>query len=236
MKISLVFILCLAAISAWAFPSIRVITVDQSPAKRIVAKQLTRNQWIEREYTVLRRLGRYGIPVPLKSDLVTASWQAGYGVHDRFIPAGLTADSLLKVWRRINPKDPNGTLISPYARIPTVAGVFQCDISRIMRPTAANLAPFFLTYKEQVEWAQSQGGSTIASIEEVFYLILRMQIESGQILFRGGGIRCRNSTDYADITLAIEYDRGTGIGFSFVRHNVHWPYWCVPERLVKISV
>lgn len=211
----------------------------------LTALELTKEQWVERELHFLRKLRDFGLPLSpdakFWSDFaerdslewfVNEAWEEGYGLNHRIVPGGLTREILFDAWLNA------GFVISMnnkgVEQLPTEMGVLRCDLSLVMQPIDDENRPFNLNYDDQLTWCKEQGGSGFTSVEELLYLVLRMLLEFGRILFLGGWVRCRNDSDEPNASgfMFIFVDpTGHKVGVNQDKKEVRgWYHGCVPRK------
>jgi len=212
---------------------------------QLIVTQLTREEWFERELNYLRQLRSLGLPILPDSShemfmlvgsleaMVAQAYQEGFGLNHRFIPAGLTRQMLLDASAEAGIMTAND--YPSGEQLPTEAGIFDCDLSKVMQPADVEQRPFMLNYDEHEAWSKEQGGMGLSSAEEVLYLILRMKLELGRILFAGGWIRCRNVDNPAG-SLHVYLFAGDALRvFCSNRSQCDWSYGCVPRKFKALA-
>lgn len=178
-------------------------------------------------------------PLTLSLERITRIWQEGYGPNHLYVPAGLTRHKLLTAFVKLGQRLNWATVLSTdYAsgeQLPTTAGIFHCDLTAIMRPVDIDHHPFSLDYPEQEAWSKMQGGHGLSSAEQVLYLLVRMWLAFGHLIFMGGRIRCRNLAG-RDGSLSIQLYAGKGIDVVYDgRSRRYWLLGCVPERFMPLD-
>lgn len=205
---------------------------------KLVVVEITCEEWVEREFNFLGQLHDLGLPVvsrdpnEMQSEL-EAAWQEGFGLNHRFIPAGLTRQMLLDASAKAGIK--TGTDYPSGEQLPTEAGIFECDLATVMQPMDADQRPFMLDYNEHEAWSKDQGGTGLSSAEEAQYLILRMKLEFGRVLFMGGWIRCRNAAG-SDISVDVLFNADDGLNVLYgSRSSRGWYYGCLPRKFTALG-
>lgn len=195
---------------------------------------VTREEWVEREFNFLAQLHELGLPVLHPSPhtvqmQLNAAYRPGFGSNHRFIPAGLTREMLMAACGKAGIK--MGTYHPSDDQ--TAAGIFECDLTHVMQPMDAEQRPFMLDYDEHETWSKDQGGDGLSSADEALYLILRMKLEFGHVLFMGGWIRCiKDHADSVDVGFHLQD------GLEVVNGNMFdgsWDCGCLPRKFTALG-
>jgi len=209
---------------------------------KLVSTIMSRDEWIERESNIHMRLKELGLrsATRTKIDRVYDLYYYGpkrleLGFDHRLIPHGLTRDTLVQAFAEVGiPWSGELPVGSCGEDIPTSSYIVNCDLTTVMQPADDDHRPFMLTYDEQVVWSKSQGLSGIASVEEAMYILLRMKIEFGRILFPSGSIRCRNQGSTVDDSLYFHFSAKRGIHDMFLAKGYIDPnLGCIPLSYPK---
>lgn len=196
-----------------------------------MAKML-REVWLSNEIFFQDKLKELGLPSASREQL-EAAYKEGFGRNHRFIPAGLTREMLMAACDKAGIK--TSTDYRSGAHYRTKAGIFDCDLSTVMQPVDADQKPFMLNYDEHEAWSKDQGGTGLSSAEEAQYLILRMKLEFGRVLFMGGWIRCRNAAG-SDDSVGVYFSAGGGLNVGCDgRSSRLWYYGCLPRKFTALG-
>lgn len=205
--------------------------VGQVMTGQLTVTEITRDEWLDRELNFQYQLKELGLPSASREQL-EAAYKEGFGLNHRFVPAGLTRQILLDASAKAGIK--TGTDYPSGEQLPTEAGIFDCDLSTVMQPVDADQKPFMLNYDEHEAWSKDQGGSGISSGEEVMYLILRMKLEFGRVLFMGGWVRCRNAAG-SDDSVGVDFNADGGLSVYYgSRSGRIWCFGCLPRKFTAL--
>lgn len=172
-------------------------------------------------------------------------------LNDRFIPEGLTLDSLFQFIYRWNAERASAgeTLLKLYNEqdkewwrtnkdvesLPTKAAILTCDFNTVMRATDLAGRPFNLNMDEQVAWSKEQGGDGIMSAEEVVYLFVRSLIENQLPLWGGGSVRCKNAYG-SDDSLGVRFCADDGFSVDdWRRSDQSWSLGALPGKSLVLE-
>lgn len=202
---------------------------------QLTVTQITREEWVERELNILTQLHELGLPVltvgeeVMRQQLDAAYNEEGHhGIDHRFVPGGLVRQMLLDASAKAGIKIGTDYLLGE--SLPTQVGVFDCNLTTVMQPVDGDQRPFMLDHDKHEAWSKDQGGDGISSAEEAQYLLLRMKLEFGRILFMGGWIRCKNAAG-SGISVYVVFSANVGLGVDFGSRSSHgWSYGCVPRK------
>lgn len=199
---------------------------------QLTVTEITRDEWLDRELNFQDQLKELGLPSATREQL-EAAYKEGYGLNHRFVPAGLTRQMLLDASAKAGIK--TGTDYPSGEQLPTEAGIFECDLATVMQPMDADQRPFMLDYNEHEAWSKDQGGTGLSSAEEAQYLILRMKLEFGRVLFMGGWIRCRNAAG-SGYSVFVSFDADDGLSVRYgSRSGRGWGYGCLPRKFTALA-
>ncbi|MBI4947998.1 hypothetical protein HY844_00345 [Candidatus Berkelbacteria bacterium] len=199
---------------------------------RLIVTEITRDEWLDRELNFQDQLKELGLPSATREQL-EAAYKEGFGSNHRFVPAGLTRQMLLDASAKAGIK--TGTDYPSGEQLPTEAGIFECVLATLMQPMDADQRPFMLDYNEHEAWSKDQGGSGLSSAEEAQYLILRMKLEFGRVLFIGGRIRCRNAAGSGG-SVSVRFFAGDGLNVYYgYRSDRGWYYGCLPRKFTALG-
>ncbi|MFH1088789.1 MAG: hypothetical protein V1719_03030 [Patescibacteria group bacterium] len=176
---------------------------------KLVISEISKEEWIEQETNAMIQLGL------MDNDALRIKQMADkgeFGVNHYFAPPGMIRSRLLELAAKVGIKLESSPNCTGESR-PTVVGVLECDLSTIMQPTDSVHRPFNnLGYDGHLAWAEEQGGSDLASAEEILYLLIRHFMAFGRILFMGGWIRCRSGHGPSDqLRVYFSHDGGLGV-------------------------
>jgi len=199
---------------------------------QLTVTEITRDEWLDRELNLQDQLQELGLPSASREQL-EAAYKEGFGLNHRFVPAGLTRQMLLDASAKAGIKTrtdyPSGE------QLPTEAGIFECDLATMMQPMDADQRPFMLDYNEHEAWSKDQGGTGLSSAEEVMYLILRMKLEFGRVLFMGGWVRCRNAAGSGG-SVEVRFRAGDGLDVNYdSRSRRDWLYGCLSRKFTALG-
>lgn len=214
---------------------------------QLAVTEITRGEWVERELLCLSQLSTLGLEmIPCRSlgtydftekgsleDYINKAYQPGFGSNHRFVPGGLTRQALLRAASLGGMQ--TGTDYPSGEQLPTEAGIFDCDLATVMQPMDSDQRPFMLDHNEHEAWSKDQGGSGLSSAEEAQYLILRMKLEFGRVLFMGGWIRCRNAAGSGE-SVGVVFGAGSGLSVNYgSRSYRRWFDGCVPRKFTALG-
>lgn len=196
-----------------------------------MAKML-REVWLSNEIFFQDKLKELGLPSASREQL-EAAYKEGFGRNHRFIPAGLTREMLMAACDKAGIK--TSTDYRSGAHYRTKAGIFDCDLTTVMQPKDADHKPFMLNHDEHEEWSKDQGGDGLSSAEEVLYLILRMKLEFGHVLFMGGAVRSRNGDGSGrSVFVGFTADVGLRVKWEYLSTR-GWSFGCIPRKFTVLG-
>jgi hypothetical protein len=214
----------------------------------LVLGEISPEEWIARECAVGEELSGLGLPTAFDPREVVRAANAGVTVHSRFLPGGLTLTALFPLLYAWNEKAGEDDILKLYGdrdnewwrkngsvqQLPTKAGVLTCNFLQVMQPTDLAGRPFYLNMEEQTAWAKAQGGSGLASAEQLVYLFIRSVVERQLPLWAVGSARCCN-TYGSDYSLNVYWNAGDGFYVSYwARSDRDWYLGAVPEVFAEL--
>ncbi len=221
------------------FPATRnaVLTAGNGSLPAVMSK----DEWIETEANLALRKIELGLPEPASPvhDLIARHHRDGYGAHHHFQLPGCNQEPLLQAMLDLGAKLNGGKVETARFKdgeaIPTAAGVFQCDLSRMMMPTDLNHRPFNLDYAGHDQWAKEQDGIGMSTVEQTLDLMLGALILFTRHTFMGGWIRCRNAYG-SGRSLSVILNAGRGVNVSWTSHTIAiWSGGTLPEKFTNLE-